>query len=31
MNIFMDKEKTADILAQTTQEGMIDAITKYFE
>lgn len=31
MNIFMDKEKTADILAQTTQQGMIDAITKYFE
>ena len=31
MNIFMDKEKTADILAQTTQEGMVDAITKYFE
>ena len=30
-HIFMDKEKTADILAQTTQQGMIDAITKYFE
>ncbi len=31
MNIFMDKEKTADILAQTTQQGMVDTIIKYFE
>lgn len=31
MNIFMDADKTADIMAQTTPEGMVETITKYFE
>lgn len=31
MNIFASDEKVADIMAQTTPEGMVDAITKYFD
>lgn len=31
MNIFMDDDAVADIMAQDTPEGMVDTITKYFE
>lgn len=31
MNIFMDEQKVADIMSQTTGEGMVQAITGYFE
>ncbi|MDY2777228.1 MAG: PTS sugar transporter subunit IIA [Collinsella sp.] len=31
MNIFIDEEKAADVISQTTAKGMIETITKYFE
>ncbi|MCI1665069.1 MAG: PTS sugar transporter subunit IIA [Atopobiaceae bacterium] len=31
MNIFMNSDAVADIMAQTTGEGMVSTITKYFE
>ena len=31
MNIFIDDEKANDVYAQTTAEGMVETISKYFE
>ena len=30
MNIFMDADAAADVLGQTTQQDMVDAIRRHF-
>ncbi len=30
MNIFMDADAAADVLGQTTSQGMVDAIRRHF-
>ncbi len=31
MNIFMDADVAADVLGQTTPQGMVDAIRRHFK